>query len=532
MTTYKIVLADDEPQILWGMKEGIDWSSFGFEIVGLASNGQEALDMVKSLRPDVLISDIKMPFIDGIQLAKEIYDEFIKIKVVLFSGFDDFEYAQKAIRYGVSEYLLKPIDTHDLEDLLKRLYQTIDEEIKEKINQDKLLNRYRESLPLLKEQFLINLLENKLEENQIQDGLHEFDITLEGPYYTVLMLQLNCSNNQVLQQLSALTLILDNIEQFCNYQLCNTYQYPVIILSFKREKDIENILKYLTEMNNHVRKVMEVGFYGGVGHLYQRINDISKAYQDAKRALEYSVVSKGDYFFYLNDIESVEIKEDYYFEENQISDLATAIKTKTIAEIQELNDCLFKTLDQHYSQFTQYQQYCLELYFYLSNIARQYKLSENKLLDTKENINILLSLSTLDQLVDWLLEFSASLNQLIKQKRVDTNSLLAQKAKDYIDRNFSDSNLSVDTMCDYLHVSASHFSSIFKKEHQVSFVNYLTDKRINEAIRLLQTTDYKTRVISEMVGYPESNYFSYVFKKKMNVSPIQFRKMKGSRDDK
>lgn len=522
--TYKIVLADDEPNILWGMKEGIDWESLGFEIVGLANNGQEALDMVEKYTPDVLISDIKMPFMDGLQVAKEIKKQFLKTKVVLFSGFDDFEYAQKAIQYGVSDYLLKPIHVEELTQLLTKLYQSLTEELQAKMNQEKLLKKYNESLPLMKEHFFIQLLENQLPLDQIEKSLQEFSIQLDGPYYTILMLQLN-QNQEMIHQLNATSFLLENISELCQYHVCHFYSQPVIILSLKQEKDVDSLLNYLSATNEYLYQKMNFNFYGGIGHLYQSMSDLYKAYQDAKRALEYSVVLKENYFFYINDIEKIEINPPYYFEKTQMNGLLQSLKELKKDLIQEEIRKIEQILQSQFSTFSQYQHYFLEVYFSLTNILHQYKITDSELNQTTDIIIDLLSYSTPQQLFQWLYDFVIQIHDAIHKKNIDSNSILAKQAKDYIDENYNDPELSVEKICDYLHVSASHFSFIFKKEFQISFVQYLTEKRIEKAVVLLQTTDYKTRVIGEMVGYLESNYFSYVFKKKMEVSPIQFRKM-------
>ena len=149
MEMYKVLLVDDEPQILRGMEVGIQWENFGFEVIGTAGNGKEAWEMIQNNRPDVLISDIKMPFMDGLELVEIINKNFIKMKIILFSGFDDFEYAQKAIRFGVTDYLLKPVSMPQMEELLNRTHKEIEKEIEEKNNKQYLQQIYKENLPLL-----------------------------------------------------------------------------------------------------------------------------------------------------------------------------------------------------------------------------------------------------------------------------------------------------------------------------------------------------------------------------------------------
>ena len=128
MINFSIILADDEQQILFGMKNGIDWESLGFSVVGTAQNGKEALELIEEYHPDLLISDIKIPFMDGLELSRIIHDNYINTKIILFSGWDDFEYARTAISYGVSQYLMKPIDYDEMQKLLTNIHEELEKE--------------------------------------------------------------------------------------------------------------------------------------------------------------------------------------------------------------------------------------------------------------------------------------------------------------------------------------------------------------------------------------------------------------------
>ena len=153
MRNFSIILADDEQKILYGMQRGIDWESLGFTVVGTAQNGKEVLEMMDELHPNLVISDIKMPFMDGLELAKNIHENYMNTKVILFSGWDDFTYARLAISYGVSEYVMKPIDYEEMQSLLKKMYQELDKEYNEKINRARLENAYAQRGSVCKSDF-------------------------------------------------------------------------------------------------------------------------------------------------------------------------------------------------------------------------------------------------------------------------------------------------------------------------------------------------------------------------------------------
>lgn len=161
MSYYKILLADDEEEIREGIVQKIDWENLGYTVVGSAENGLEALEKAEHLRPDVVITDIRMPFMDGLELGEKLRVFLPSAKLIFFSGYDDFEYAQKAIQLNAAEYILKPVNAAELTETLKKLKSRMDLEFAEKRDVETLRRNYTESLPVLREQFLVGLMEGR-----------------------------------------------------------------------------------------------------------------------------------------------------------------------------------------------------------------------------------------------------------------------------------------------------------------------------------------------------------------------------------
>ena len=197
MRIFSIILADDEQKILYGMQRGIDWESLGFTVVGTAQNGKEVLEMMDELHPNLVISDIKMPFMDGLELAKNIHENYMNTKVILFSGWDDFTYARLAISYGVSEYVMKPIDYEEMQSLLKKMYQELDKEYNDKINRARLENAYAQSLPLLRQQFFSQLMTEPMEENECMQQITNLKLDLSDSVYSVIAVKVGKKNKKM-----------------------------------------------------------------------------------------------------------------------------------------------------------------------------------------------------------------------------------------------------------------------------------------------------------------------------------------------
>ena len=180
MELYRIILVDDEEEVRKSMIKKLDWEAAGFQVVGDAENGQEALEMIEQLEPDVLMTDIRMPYMDGLELVRRIRQKYPSMKVLIFSGFDDFEYAQQAITLNVTEYILKPVNVEELTEILSRVKIKLDQEIEERRNVDRLRERYQHSLPILREVFLNDLVRGNVQEGQEEARLKEYGVDILG----------------------------------------------------------------------------------------------------------------------------------------------------------------------------------------------------------------------------------------------------------------------------------------------------------------------------------------------------------------
>ena len=180
MGLYKIMLVDDEEEVRKSIIKKIDWADAGFEVVGDAENGEEALEKLEALEPDVVVTDIRMPYMDGLTLTEKIHQRHPSIKVVIFSGYDDFEYAQRAIKLNVTEYILKPVNVEEMTAILKKIRKNLDEEIEMRRDVDIVRERYVASLPVMREHFLNNLVGGGLTAEAAEEKLKEYELDLAG----------------------------------------------------------------------------------------------------------------------------------------------------------------------------------------------------------------------------------------------------------------------------------------------------------------------------------------------------------------
>ena len=519
---FTVILADDEPQILEGIRDSVEWETLGFRVIATALNGKELLEQTETLRPDLVISDIKMPFLDGLEVARILHENMMHIKIVLFSGWDDFEYAQLAIRYGVSEYVLKPIDFQEMQNLLKKIRGELETELEQRQNQERFAEIYQKSLPLLQEQFLIQLVRGSLTPEQMQRQQKNLSVSLDASCFCVVSMKTTEENDDYLLQFSVAESINEMLQQVCPFRTFRYLDKIIYLLLLSAPSEMIRIQKALNEASHISKHYNQVAFSCGIGSICEKREELPASFSQAMEALEYSVVSAEES---VTSYQDVELYENHVYTSISTEELEMAIKLEDQEKVQKEVEKLVTQLEESHYNFNAYQSAILEIIFSISGIFRQYHMMDDEIFaDAKRMTMKVLSLETGEQLNAWLLNYCDYIIYAIHQRKVDRNSILAQKAMEYVQQHYGNAELSVDEVCAYLHVSTSHFSNLFRKETGMSFLAFLTKKRMDEAVRLLKTTDEKSRVIGEMVGYPEPNYFSYVFKKNMGMSPAKFRK--------
>lgn len=536
MNLYRIMIVDDEEEIRLGIIKKIDWESHGFIVVGDAENGQDALEKAEKLQPEVIMTDIKMPFMDGLELGEKLVELMPSIKIIVFSGCDDFEYAHKAIKINVVEYVLKPINSVELIEVLKRLKEQLDREYNEKRNLENLYKHYVKSLPIIREQFLVGAIEGKINDEKWNEQAENLGIYFKYDYFTIGLISADglltfeegenslIQNESTLVPISIKKIVDENMDKYCKFVSFIYSDMVVVMGNFEKKEDILLFIKGINEICKIYEHIMNLTISAGIGYIYPNLSQIRFSYRSAQSALDYRFILGKGKAIYIDDVEpdnSIQLQ----FDEQEERLMLNAIKISSEEEITEIISNLFKKIEDLLLPFNQYRIYLMEIMTSLLKLVQTYSLDIDEIFGVNFNCySYLESFTSINDVKKWFVQKAIRINTSIKKERVNSSMLLIEKAKQYIKENYSNYDISVDILCSKLHVSPTYFSTIFKKETCMNFVNYLTEVRLEEAVKLLNTTDYKTYMIAEKVGYPEANYFSYVFKKKFGVSPSKYRK--------
>lgn len=531
MNQYSVLLVDDEEEVIQVIIKKIDWESMGFKIVGYAHNGVEALEMAEELQVDVVMTDIKMPYMDGLTLCKKLKELYQAIKVIVFSGFDEFEYAKEAIKIEAEEYILKPVNSIELKELFERIKINLDKELAEKQDIQKLKNYYADSLPVLQENFLTSLIAGSIPKNKIEKYALNYQIDLSGDYYSVTVLhismdkeaKMNGSINPLLLSVSVKRLVEEQLDGHWNSYTMSYLRDIVILTKLDGMEDNSRFTDDIDKICKMAKKVCLATVTAGVGYICEDLDRLPLSYEGAKNAISYRVLYGSGKAINIAEVEP-QGKADVVWEETYIQKFLRDLKFGESESIEKSIDELIVFLKQSNLSIQQYRIFVMELLTEMFRFGNNNQLNMVEIFGPNmEAYTEVLQMESTDELERWLMEKSAKMQEQLRREKNDSAKSFVAKAIEYVEINYNNQDFTIDTICSYLGVSSAYFSTVFKKETGKTFINYLTDCRMEHAVELLTTTDDKTYVIADKIGYSDPNYFSYVFKKKFGVSPSKYK---------
>ena len=527
MDLYRIILVDDEEEVRQSIIRKIDWTGAGFCVVGDAENGEEALEKVEALEPDLILTDIRMPFMDGLSLAERVRQKYPSVKIVIFSGYDDFDYAKQAIKLNVTEYILKPVNVEELTAILKRIKSNLDDEIEQKRNVSLLRENYIRSLPILRDQFLNELVGSTVPGNVLKEKLAEYDTPLAGAKKWAAaaidiepeeiregnMLPLHKERDLI--PISVMQVVEEKLGNYCRSSVFTSsrtsWSELALIAAIDEDNSQTGLIDVLGDICKETKKILEVPITIGIGHSCQDLGEISGSYKAAVDALGYKAIVGAGSTIYINDVEPVSGGK-LSFDSKDEAELIAAIKFGPREKIEEAVQAVMDKMSDAKVHFRQCQA-----------IRHEGECHGEEGEEQGDTFAVIPRMMKKEDFAHWLLSAALRMNQAMNRERDNTMKQVIQKAKEYIMDNYQDPDLSVEKICRQLHMSPAYFSTMFKKETGQAYTAYLTQVRLDKAVELLNKTDDKTYVIAAKVGYQEQNYFSYVFKKRFGVSPTKFR---------
>lgn len=309
MELYKIMIVDDEADVREGIMRHVNWEALGLLVVAEAENGQDALDKAEAQEIDIVLTDIKMPFLDGIKMCERLSEQYPALKIIFLTGFDEFEFAKAAISLNAVEYVLKPVNVAEITQVLRRVRVLLDESMAQKRDVEALRANYEKTLPLMRERFLNELIWGITPEEEIPVQLARHGIVLgERARCVVVVFELEPPQEREsevsweLAPLSVKQIVAENLEGRCTYETFLGTSAIIAITSFEKSDPIVELMRLANEICSRGMRVLGLTITAGIGRATAALCDIHHSYADAKSALEYKVVAGTGQAIYIQDI--------------------------------------------------------------------------------------------------------------------------------------------------------------------------------------------------------------------------------------
>ncbi len=527
---YKLMLVDDESEIREGLQEIIHFEDLGFTVVGEAKNGIEALQICETLSPDVIITDIRMPMMDGLTMCREIKKRLPTSRFIILSGYDDFEYAQQAIELNSMRYLLKPISSVEFTKILQNVRATLDEEFRARRDLTALRQNFEASLPLLREMLLSALVSGGTSVENTLQSAHRYGIELEAPRYALALLRVSGADRGAIEDPDLLRVAIRNIVQEVLAETHKTHIFHyndaiaiLFLLPDGSDGSFARVLAALEHAQKDIEHYLSAKALVGVGTVCDRLSQLSRCARQALSALDQSSILSSDQVLCATDIED-KSPGGLIADQQTLRTLANAVKASETGQTEQIIARLVGDLADVRPTPRMYRAYMMDVCMTIMHIARDLVSAENESNDFEKTLEALMRCPPPERATALLTNYCKAIISEIDESRVSSSQRLVNQAIEILLADFGQADMTIEAVCQRLHISTSYFSVLFKKETKLTFHQYLTNLRMDRAMTMLAVEMVRTSEVAEAVGIPDPSYFSYAFKRHFGISPSQARK--------
>ncbi len=516
--SYKVFFVEDEIVTREGIRDKVDWPRHGFEFCGEAPDGEMALPLLQTIRPDVLITDIKMPFMDGLELARIVRERLPATKIVILSGHDEFEYAQAAITLGVTEYLLKPVTVQDLHGVLRKLAAQLDQERQAQENLRQLRTQAEENQESAREHLLLDLVVGAVPSAEAIKKAQALGLDLIAGAYLVVVLKIALCDRAAQFDYREYERVRQTISNLVDrrsdvFVINKDLEEVVLVMTGSTPDDVltqrDALLTLIQQRVTATKCTLTIGR----GAPKRRLTDICPSFIEA-----------------LSDVQAT----NKHGSGNGGSGVGKAelLKVNKSAVDNYLRCGVKEDFDDFFDTFIRpLGESALKSAIVKNYIMMDVVLTTAKFLNELggnidhviPDLSFIEDLETIEQIRDQVQAILVSALIFRDSQTTSQHAGMIQQARDYIDNHFADSHISLTEVASQAHLSPSHFSTVFSQETGQTFKDYLTEIRIRTAKELLRTTTLRSFEIADQIGYSDPHYFSYVFRKHTGLSPKEFR---------
>ena len=544
----KTFLVEDEVVIREMIKKMIPWEQYGFELAGEAADGEMALPLILKSKPDLLITDIKMPFMDGLTLCRLVKKELPDIRIVILSGYDDFNYAKQAISIGVEDYLLKPITKNAFIERLEEIHNRYEHEKTQREYYEKFRLEMQEYEKNASRDFFETLVRADSDLAELYRRADKLNLDIVAEAYNILIFTPDtsegnynsyegCSDWEAEVQDKINTYFLNHpVAILFRHQV---FSYAILVKGQKDtiEKNTEECVKAIQDIMDQTER--RTDWFIAVGKSADRLSMLGHSYRTAVRANSFRYLYDG----HILDYQSLEAQKENPSDSRRedsvqlrnvnINALNPAILQKFLSSglAEEVDDFIrdyFNAIGQEPMGSLVFRNYVvLNVRFSVLSFLKKLGCDDSEI-SGQETENIVDETGkTIEAAVAYCGKILKKAIALRDENAGNQNRSVLKLAVDFIDHNYMDEEISLNKAAHVANVSANHFSALFSQNMGQTFTEYLTDLRMSKAKELLRCTAMRSSEIAGEVGYKDAHYFSYLFKKTQGMTPSEYRKMRG-----
>ena len=529
----KVFLVEDEYVMREGIKNNIDWSSHGYEFCGEASDGELAFPMIQRLKPDIVITDIKMPFMDGLTLSRLIKKEMPWIEIIVLTGYEEFEYAKEGIKIGIAQYLTKPINGRDLLKEVDALAVKIEEKHKEQEIKEKYMREMQENFLQERGELFRYLVTGSRSIAELFDLASRLNIDLSSMWYNIVLLHVQSMNHEQNEYSGSIVEIEQEVgrlnEEYRVLMFDRTTEGKAFIIKGDSEEELLEIWQdYLERLQRIMDAYKQVRYFIGIGVPVNRLTELPASFETASHAFAHRFLTNGSNVVDSRNLRPTGFLGDDGFDIRHVN--PKQLDRSKIKEFLKLGDAqetiyfveeFFNDLGASAMESNLFRQYItMDIYFCVMEFVEDLQVPREEMAAREFNAGLVQDKEASMQYVTDLMNMALELRD---KKASNRYGDIVDEVMLYIEQNYADEELSLKTLASHVNFSPNHLSTVFAQQTGQTFIKYLTEYRMNKAKELLRCTGKGSSEIAAEVGYRDPHYFSYLFKKTQGMTPTQYR---------
>jgi two-component system response regulator YesN len=533
----KVMIVDDEFYFREALKISLPWNGLGFDICGEAKNGKDALDKVGELKPDIIIVDINMPIMDGLEFVQYSREKGVSSKIIILTGHSEFNYARQAVQLGVHNYILKPVNEEELAQSLLEMKKLIETEASVKIEFDTLKQQVNDSLPLLKDKFLNDLIQGNIirNDNASDKKMEYLNINIHSKFYQTSIIEIDYEENldwnnedRQLWKFAVSNITSEILSGYLTFDICYDKDDRICIITGAEEggseHDIDQLLECkLESIREAVCKHFKFTVTIGIGNVKNELFEIAASYKESMVALKNKLTLGKNRIITYGSVSDLEIKVNLFTAEYR-NRLLINMRTGEDNEVRSLISQIFGEIRRQNVRHEILSVFCIEMVSACLEFMAETGLGFKDVLDDNQ-LNIIEQIQlkrSIYEIEAWIQEIFLNASEAFKRNRSSKTSRLIEKVKKYIEENCHDSEMGIDEIAKHLYINYAYLCSVFKRDTGVTINEYLTEFRINRAKKLFDAGNVMVLDVAGRVGYADANYFGKCFKKYYGLAPSKY----------